>query len=55
MMRCGHLTKTYNFRLEGRFYLSFLKLLPFDVPEEGVMFDSLLSSVILKKIESGKT
>ena len=55
MVRCGHLTKTYNFRLEGRFYLSFLKLLPFDVPEEGVMFDSLLSSVILKKIKSGKT
>ena len=40
---------TYNFRLERWFYPSFLQLLPLDVPEEGVMFDSLLSSVILKK------
>ena len=39
---------TYNFRLEWRLYLPFLQLLPFYISEEGVMFDGLLTSVILE-------
>ena len=37
--------ETYKFWLEGGFHFSFFKLLPFDVPEERMVLDCILSSM----------
>ena len=42
---------TYNFWLERRLDLSLLKIFPFDVTEERVMLDCLLSTMILKCLQ----
>ena len=39
--------ETYKFWLEGGFHFSFFKLLPFDVPEERMVLDCILSSMSL--------
>ena len=57
--------KNYNFGSEGRLNLSLFEVLPFDVPEEGVVLDGLLATmgshaakalvhVLLHELESWK-
>ena len=41
--------ETYKFWLEGGFHFSLLKLLPFDVPEERMVLDCILSSMGLNE------